>query len=68
MAPGGFSRWPGGGPGMKIFENFSKIFWCPKCVQNEYLGGKKWFGGIVGAFWAKTGVAQRAPVLRPGGP
>ena len=48
MAPGGFSRWPGGGPGMKIFENF----WCPKCVQNEYLGGKKWFRGIVGAFWA----------------
>ena len=41
MAPGGFSRWPGGGPGMKIFENFSKNFWCPKCVQNEYLGGKK---------------------------
>ena len=43
MAPGGFSRWPGGGPGMKIFENFSKSFCCPKCVQNEYLGGKSGF-------------------------
>ena len=52
MALGGFSGWPGGGPGTKIFEKFSKIFGCPKCVENEYLGGKKWFGGIVGAFWA----------------
>ena len=37
---------------MKFFEK-NRIFWgCPKSDKNGYFGGKKLFGGVVGAFWA----------------